>query len=320
MANNKPRILVVRGGAIGDFILTLPAIQLLRENLPLTPHIEILGYPAITKLAEDAGIADSTRSIEYAALANFFNPKTILDPDLMDYFAVFNVVVSYLYDPDGFFHINMKKSGVDTYLAASHRIDESSALPAAAQLAKPLEELALFLDNPAPALSWPNHLHDDAKNFLSQSPKPIALHPGSGSPTKNWPAQNWTQLIDTLHKEFPHHPLLIISGEADADSAGTVLAHCKSNNIPVTHADSLPLSTLGAILAQSTAFIGHDSGVSHLAAAAGTPSLLLFGPTNPTIWAPQNQHVTTLTAPESSLDNLPLNEVLKNLTPLLKNP
>ena len=62
------RILVIRGGAIGDFILTLPAIKLLRDAFPCA-HLEILGYRHIISLAEVSGYANATRSIEYGPLA-----------------------------------------------------------------------------------------------------------------------------------------------------------------------------------------------------------------------------------------------------------
>ena len=65
------RILVIRGGAIGDFILTLPAIKLLRDRFPRA-HIEILGYKHIIALAENRFYADAIRSIESGSLAAFF--------------------------------------------------------------------------------------------------------------------------------------------------------------------------------------------------------------------------------------------------------
>ena len=65
------RILVIRGGAIGDFVLTLPAIKLLRDAFP-DARLEILGYKHIAALAENRFYADATRSIEYGALAGFF--------------------------------------------------------------------------------------------------------------------------------------------------------------------------------------------------------------------------------------------------------
>ena len=98
----KPRLLVIRGGAIGDFILTLPAIRLLRENFPQA-HLEIVGYQHIVALAEGRFYADATRSIEYGPMAGFFSPKAELSPELSEYFAGFQQIVSYLFDPDGFF-------------------------------------------------------------------------------------------------------------------------------------------------------------------------------------------------------------------------
>ena len=66
------RILVIRGGAIGDFLLTLPALKLLRDEFP-SAHLEILGYKHIIALVENRGYADSVRSIDYAPLASFFS-------------------------------------------------------------------------------------------------------------------------------------------------------------------------------------------------------------------------------------------------------
>ena len=93
------RILVIRGGAIGDFILTLPAIKLLREEFP-DAHLEILGYQHIIALADGRFYADATRSIEYGAMAGFFVPQSELEPELSEYFASFHQIISYLFDPE----------------------------------------------------------------------------------------------------------------------------------------------------------------------------------------------------------------------------
>src|SRR6266404_5110015 len=92
------RILVIRGGAIGDFILTLPAIKLLRDGFP-DAHLEILGYKHIAALAERRFYADAVRSIESASLAKFFAKNSELPVDLVEYFGSFDLVLSYLYDP-----------------------------------------------------------------------------------------------------------------------------------------------------------------------------------------------------------------------------
>jgi heptosyltransferase-3 len=75
----------------------------------------------------------------------------------------------------------------------------------------------------------------------------------------------------------------------------------------------VPLPHLGALLARSRLFIGHDSGISHLAAAAGAPCLLLFGPTDPTVWAPLNVGVRVIEASDGDLENLAVNSVIKAL-------
>jgi ADP-heptose:LPS heptosyltransferase len=62
-------------------------------------------------------------------------------------------------------------------------------------------------------------------------------------------------------------------------------------------------------LLSGTQFVGHDGGISHLAAAAGAPSVVLFGASDPTVWAPQNQNVRIVIAPENDLHRLKLSEV-----------
>jgi heptosyltransferase-2 len=111
------RILVIRGGAIGDFILTLPAIKLLREGFPRA-RIEILGYESILALAERRFYADAIRSIEYGPLARFFAKGSVLPPELNEYFGSFDLIVSYLFDPDRIFQSNLKRCGIKIFLPA----------------------------------------------------------------------------------------------------------------------------------------------------------------------------------------------------------
>src|SRR6188472_649245 len=101
----KGKILIIRGGAIGDFVLTLPALAALRQQFP-EAHLEVLGYPHIAQLAMAGGLVDKVQSIEARALAGFFAIRGELDQDLMDYFSEFDLIVSYLYDPDEIFRKN----------------------------------------------------------------------------------------------------------------------------------------------------------------------------------------------------------------------
>jgi heptosyltransferase III len=76
-------------------------------------------------------------------------------------------------------------------------------------------------------------------------------------------------------------------------------------------ARGLPLRALGALLARARLFVGNDSGVSHLAAAYGTPALSLFGPTDPALWAPRGPRARFLQAPDGRMEGLALDVVEK---------
>ncbi len=311
----KPRILVIRGGAIGDFILTLPAIKLLRENFP-DAHLEILGYRHIIALAEGRAYADAVRSIEYGPMAGFFVPRSVLAPDLVEYFASFQQVVSYLFDPDGFFEANLRRAGVKNLLPAYAKIDDSEH--AARQLARPLQSLALYLEDHAATVHPIAEDHAFADELLGENDAPlIALHPGSGSPRKNWPLENWIALGTSLLARHPQPRLLLIGGEADHTQLDALTAAWRG--APVLLARDLPLPHLAALLARCRLFLGHDTGISHLAAAAGAPCLLLFGPTDPAVWAPANPYVSILLAHDSDLAALPLAAVQSTVINAVSN-
>jgi ADP-heptose:LPS heptosyltransferase len=299
------RILVIRGGAIGDFILTLPAIRLLRENFPQA-RLEILGYEHIIALADGRYYAEATRSIEYGALAGFFIPNSELAPDLKEYFSSFQQIVSYLFDPDRHFVTNLRRAGAKNILPAFAKIDDSEH--AARQLARPLQSLALYLEDPA-AIVFPSE-HDRlfAARFLAEcDERPlVALHPGSGSPRKNWPIEKWTALGHALLETDAQ--LLLIGGEADEPRVASLCAAWA--DAPVLVARHLPLPQLAAVLERCRLFLGHDSGISHLAAATGAPCLLLFGPTDPAVWAPPNPGVHVLTGRDDDLALLELEMVV----------
>ena len=132
------RVLVIRGGAIGDFVLTLPAIKLLRDDFPQA-HIEILGYQHIIALAERRFYADAIRSIEYGPLARFFAKGSALPAELTEYFGSFDLIVSYLFDSDKILQNNLKRCGIKMFIAGPPKL--SSHEHAALQLARPLEEI-----------------------------------------------------------------------------------------------------------------------------------------------------------------------------------
>jgi heptosyltransferase-3 len=299
------RILVIRGGAIGDFILTLPALKALRDARPQA-QIEILGYKHIAVLAEKRFYAQAVRSIEYGRLARFFARDSELPAELADYFASFDLIISYLYDPDQIFETNLLRSGVEDLICGPARIVENAG-HAAWQLARPIEALGIKVVDFAERIFPSVKDREFAREFLSSMSQPImAIHPGSGSQAKNWPIENWISLFSPDDGFADLERVIVVSGEADEAQTGQLQRQWKNRG--VRFARNLPLPHLSAVLERAT-FIGHDSGISHLAAAAGANCILLFGPTDPNVWAPKNDNVQILRAPNATLGDLSVEEV-----------
>jgi ADP-heptose:LPS heptosyltransferase len=158
---------------------------------------------------------------------------------------------------------------------------------------------------------------------LSQSI--VAIHPGSGSKEKNWSLENWIELVSgkggssTAKGELGHIgkqlSLVVVSGEAD--KAQTAQLECDWKDCDVRFAKNLPLPHLAAVL-EHTIFVGQDSGISHLAAAAGANCILLFGPTDPNVWAPRNENVRVLRAQSARLNDLDVAQVRAAVTTALR--
>jgi heptosyltransferase-2 len=295
----RGKILVIRGGAIGDFILTLPAIAALRHQFP-DAHLEVLGYPHIVQLAITAGIVNRACSIEARPLAGFFARDGVLAEDMMDYFSEFDLIVSYLYDPDQIFMNNVARCSPAQFVAGPHRPDEENAVHATRVYLKPLEQLAIFDADPVPRLPIRN------LNACTPLPGLLALHPGSGSDAKNWPEAKWAELLELL-MNATRHDFLLVGGEAEGRRLQRLSAALPPARVRV--AQSLTLPELAVLLARCGGFVGHDSGISHLAAAVGLPALLLWGNSAEAIWRPAGENVIVLRA-ASGLAELPVAKVL----------
>lgn len=307
MAAERPGILVIRGGAIGDFILTLPALAALRAHFPRA-RLTVLGYPHIAQLAVAGGLAEDVRPIEARGLASFFNPRAVPPPELADFFAGFALIVSYLYDPDGVFQQGVRCCTRATYIAAPHRPDETQALHATDVFLKPLERLAIFAADPVPRLQ----LAAGGETPPPSRPR-LAVHPGSGSERKNWPESRWAELLKHLAGRA-NLELLLVGGEAEGDRLQRLARLWPADRL--TLAQSLPLTALARRLAGCVAFAGHDSGITHLAAALGLAGVALWGDTREDIWRPRSERLRLLRH-KHGLAALPVGEVAGALADLL---
>jgi heptosyltransferase-3 len=279
------KMLVIRGGAIGDFILTLPVLAALREQFPRT-ELHVLGYPHIAQLAVVGGLAQRVQSIEARALAQFFARDGELAEDWIDYFSEFDLIISFLYDPDEIFKTNVKRCTRAQFITGPHRPDESLDLHATEVFLKPLEQLAIFQPDATPHLNV-----EKAFETTVGSGRWLAVHPGSGSESKNWPEGKWLEFLQQV-VESTTLRLLLVGGEAERGRLERLALALPTTRLK--RLQSVPLPELARWLAACAAFVGHDSGISHLAAAVGVPSLILWGETTETVWRPRASELTML--------------------------
>jgi len=285
------RILAARGGALGDFILSFPSLSALRHTWP-DAEIRLLASPAHAALASAWHLVNSSRDPNTASASFLFSNSLPPEPAWQSYIADCDLVVSWLPDPDLTFQQRTRSWGIRNFRQGPHSL--TSHLPAWQQLATAL----------------PDGLH--ATPFQrphSPSSNTLAIHPGSGGRSKIWPLANWYHTILQLAASRRFSSFLIVTGECELGTPAADLAdRLRHSGIDAAPASNLPLPALADRLSACAAFAGHDSGVSHLAAAAGLPCALLFGPTNPAIWAPPNAR--TFVAPHTNLADLPTDAVI----------
>jgi len=307
------RILILRGGALGDFIVTLPALAALRSAYPAA-RIELAGNAPAAALAVARGLLDAAHSQHESRWAALYDSAP-LPPTFGAWLTSFDLVLNFWPDPDATLARHFQNLSAPIFLTSSAHPNRA---PAAAHYCEPLRTLGLPITNFFyPLLDRANArpLRESdlsTRNSRRSTSPTIALHPGSGSAKKNWPLPRWLELAAWLHATHDAD-LLIITGEAESPATRAALAPFG------TSAHGLPLENLIERLATCDFFIGHDSGIAHLATACTVPSLILFGPTDPALWAPPAPHVTVLQrAP--SLDVLVLADVQAALRPALQGP
>jgi heptosyltransferase III len=294
----------MRGGALGDFILTLPVLAALRRRFPIHA-LEILGYERAASLAVAGGLADRVSALESPALAGFFARDGAWPAVATEYFAGFALIISYVFDPESIFQSNVVRCSTARFLAAPHRPDESGPLHATQFFLRPLETLGIGEADPRPRLVLPGPV------VLSSEPR-LAVHPGSGSVRKNWPESKWAEFLQRLAATTRWN-FLLIGGEAEGERCQRLAATLPPDRVRL--AQNLPLVELAQAMRSCAAFIGHDSGVTHLAAALDLPGLVLWGPSNETVWRPMSDHMR-LVRDERGLEALPVEKVLREVLSL----
>ncbi|MGD0090172.1 MAG: glycosyltransferase family 9 protein, partial [Planctomycetota bacterium] len=138
----------------------------------------------------------------------------------------------------------------------------------------------------------------------------VAIHPGSGGRRKCWPAERYAKLAVKLAGQGALTPLLLF-GPADEDTRREFEARIPPGADWECVAER-PLREVLALLSCARCYVGNDSGITHLAARA-CPTVALFGPTDPRVWAPLGQRVKIVQAPGGVLDRLEVDEVAEEI-------
>jgi ADP-heptose:LPS heptosyltransferase len=239
-----PRILAIRACAVGDFVLHLPALTALKKTLP-DARWTLVGNPAGLELAREFLAVDAVYSIDLPPWSTLFW-DTVKD---LKFDAAF---------------VWMKDPVVANQLAAS-------GVPKVIR-ADPFPEFGHAADHLLRTLGLPRPPLPD---FWRPRLEEIVVHPGSGSPAKNWPF--YKQLIARL----PEARLL---------------------------PEGLSLVELARYLSGVRGFIGNDSGITHIAAYWGCPTVALFGPTDPRKWGPIGRRSRVIW--KTRLEDISVDEVL----------
>lgn len=290
------RALLIHAGAVGDFVMALRVVAAMRQAG--AEHLTVLGRPHIAALAcPDDGV-DEVLDIDVGGFHALFSQGAALGPNVVALLSRIDLAVDML----GAGHTtqaHLQQAGIPKviHLDPRHRTewpghvsDQWLADLRAAGFDATVGPPRLHAD-PAPT----RHLAARSVDLnTGPTAKPLViLHPGSGSTRKCWPLPNFVTLAGKLQAAGMHTRFLLGPTEAE---------RLRDNEIAQLRTAS-PLMTdcslreVANIIAAARCFVGNDCGISHLAAALETPTVAIFGPTDPNTWRPLGEHVTILRAP-----------------------
>ena len=266
------RTLVVHTGALGDFLLFCPCLPRLREEGP----VALAGNRARLNLAVVAGIAEEAFDLDDIGFHSVFSEP---NARLRDVLSHFDRAIIWMND-DGAIRDAFHDCGVKDVRTFPGLPREGWTRHASEYFAEclGLEDL--------PPLRLPLEEGD--------APHDILIHPGSGGVRKNWPLESFAAVAERLAKAGRN----VEWCAGPAEESLRLPPHARLLDTPA-------VISLARELAGTSAFLGNDSGVTHLAAACGCKTVALFGPTDPQVWAPRGDNVTVLTgAPWPDVDTV----------------
>ncbi|HJT19382.1 MAG TPA: glycosyltransferase family 9 protein [Nitrospira sp.] len=281
-------IVVIHPGALGDVLLSLPALRRLGLRHPGHP-LCLCANDQVGRLLVACREVDRWLSVERSVCAELFSGSVSTDSELFQWLAQCDLAVAWLEDRDGLLKAILERyasrvivcSPFAAKITATHQRD---------RFLHTIDEQPDQVLGPTP-LSLPDDLVQRGSICLVRAGIPIdrplvLIHPGSGSLHKCVSPRILDRVIQGLRNQGTV-PILL-QGPADFVPVDSLLR--LTSPVPFVLRD-LDLLTVAGVLRQIGLFIGHDSGIAHLSALLGVPTLALFGPTDSQQWAPSGHHV-----------------------------
>jgi heptosyltransferase-3 len=269
------RVLVIFPGALGDLMCLMPALSAISRRHP-GASVELMARLELARLAAGRSVVVRRHSIDAREVGELFADETA--GGARRFFGDFDRVYSFFASDDARFRARLAaaidgevsfhpfRPGGEGHVSAGYlrAIGEASS-PMDARLEPTPNDLAAALRVLAESKC-------DGSNL-------ILIFPGSGSPGKNWPADKFAALAYELSLSS-RASVAVVLGPAET----SIEPIFPEAGVPVLR--DLDLPTVAAIARLAAAFVGNDSGVSHLAAAVGAAGVVIFGPTDPARWRP----------------------------------
>ncbi len=308
------RVLVIKLGGIGEFVLSLPAMKKIREAHPKA-HITLLTTPRFEQLAQSSRYFNHVEAFEdegglgwAMTLARWIKRARFDRVYDLETSAKTNMVFQSLrpFPPQW--------SGTAPGCALPHRNPARARMHVLERQAEQLKQAGIWPDAltapgeaPAPDLSWVVKLAPAQRPAPGASkPRPYVLIApgGSAKPEKIWPVEHFADLAGRLAEEG--FDIVIVGGPEESALARAIQRVARHARDLTGRTDFAQLAVLGARAALG---VGNDSGPTHLMAAAGAPTIALFSKaTDPDLAAPRG-YVAILSS--AKLTDLPVSQVLQ---------
>jgi ADP-heptose:LPS heptosyltransferase len=294
-------LLVIHQGALGDFILALPTLEVLRKVFPQARSV-IMGFPRILELVEGRFYADEILSIDQRGMASFFARGGSLDRNLSQFFGTFDLLVVFGKDGEGTLISNLRQVCQGRILHINPFPQWTERIHLTDHLLRELHRYGFSISMGNPQLFLNEKDRDWGKDFFrtkgltnEERAKAIVLHPGSGSKKKVWPLKRFLDLAQYLQGRSESR-MVIVLGPAESGEVQKAFEGIEWDTGPAAPivVKGLSLLELASVMEGCRVFIGNDSGITHMAAALGLPTIAIFGPSDHKIWAPRGKKVAVV--------------------------